>query len=138
MCWIKLYRKFTEWEWYSDVNCKVVFLHLLLTANWQPKKWQGITIDVGEVVTGRSALADAVGLSVQQVRTALKRLCDSDVIEIVTTNKFSIIKIKNYKTYQNQPTINQAEMQMPQAFEGGYSYDSNQQSTNNQPTINRT
>ena len=141
MCWIKLYRKFVEWEWYSDIACKVVFLHLLLTANWQPKKWQGLTIDVGEVVTGRTALAEAVGISVQQVRTALKKLCESDVIEIDTTNKFTVIRIKNYKMYQqstnNQPTINQVEMQMPQAFEGGYSYDSNQQSTNNQPTINQ-
>ena len=97
MCWIKLYRKFVEWEWYSDVNCKVVFLHLLLTANWQPKRWQGRVIDVGEVVTGRESLAEAVGITVQQVRTALKKLVESDVIEIDTTNKFTVIKITNYE-----------------------------------------
>ena len=30
--WIKLHRKITEWEWYSDANTFRVFMHLLLTA----------------------------------------------------------------------------------------------------------
>ena len=139
--WIKLYRKFTEWEWYGDINCKVVFLHLLLTANWQPKRWRGSVIDVGEVVTGRESLAEAVGITVQQVRTALKKLVESDVIEIDTTNKFTVIKIKNYEKYQenqkNQPTNNQVETQMGEAFERNGNLEVNQQITNNQPTNNQ-
>jgi DnaD/phage-associated family protein len=141
MCWIKLYRKFVEWEWYSDVNCKVVFLHLLLTANWQPKRWQGRVIDVGEVVVGRESLAEAVGISVQQVRTALKKLVESDVIEVDTTNKFTVIKIKNYEKYQenskNQPTNNQLETQTRESIEGVGGLEVNQQITNNQPTNNQ-
>lgn len=141
MCWIKLYRKFVEWEWYSDVNCKVVFLHLLLTANWQPKRWQGRVIDVGEVVTGRESLAEAVGISVQNVRTVLKRLVESDVIEIDTTNKFTVIKIKNFEKYQenqkNQPTTNQAETQTREAVEGVGDLEVNHQLTINQPTTNQ-
>ena len=141
MCWIKLYRKFVEWEWYSDVNCKVVFLHLLLTANWQPKRWQGRVVEVGEVVTGRESLAEAVGITVQQVRTALKKLVESDVIEIDTTNKFTVIKIKNYEKYQentkNQPTNNQVETQTREAIEVVDDLEVNQQITNNQPTNNQ-
>ena len=139
--WIKLYRKFTEWEWYGDINCKVVFLHLLLTANWQPKRWRGSVIDVGEVVTGRESLAEAVGITVQQVRTALKKLVESDVIEIDTTNKFTVIKIKNYEKYQenqkNQPTNNQVETQMGETFESTCNSKVNLQITNNQPTNNQ-
>lgn len=141
MCWIKLYRKFVEWEWYSDVNCKVVFLHLLLTANWQPKRWQGRVIDVGEVVTGRESLAEAVGITVQQIRTALKKLVESEVIEIDATNKFTVIKIKNYEKYQentkNQPTNNQVETQTREAVEGVSNLEANQQITNNQPSNNQ-
>lgn len=42
--WIKLYRKFLNWEWYKDNNVKIIFLHLLLTANHKDKKWKGKTI----------------------------------------------------------------------------------------------
>ena len=138
MCWIKLYRKFTEWEWYSDVNCKVVFLHLLLTANWKPKKWKGIETGVGELVIGREALAEAVGISVQQCRTALKKLVSSEAIEVESTKQFSKIKILNYKSYQNQPTTNQGESTENTDVGDSGVFETNQQLTNqltnNQPT----
>lgn len=99
--WIKLYRKFVEWEWYSDINCKVVFLHLLLTANWKPKKWQGKVIDIGELVTSIPILAESVSLSEQQTRTALTKLESSSVITRRATNKYTIIKVLNYCIYQS-------------------------------------
>ena len=43
--YIYLHRSLLDWEWYQDINTKTVFLHLLLTVNYQPKKWQGITIE---------------------------------------------------------------------------------------------
>ena len=139
--WIKLYRKFVEWEWYSDVNCKVVFLHLILTANHKVKRWQGREIGVGEVVTGRNVLAEEVGLSVQQTRTALKKLCESGEIEVEHTNRFSIIKIVNFQKYQekpkNQPSNNQVRDLATQGFESGDTCEVNQQITNNQPTDNQ-
>ena len=139
--WIKLYRKFVEWEWYSDVNCKVVFLHLLLTANHKVKRWQGREIGVGEVVTGRNVLAEEVGLTVQQTRTALKKLCESGEIEDEHTNRFSVIKIVNFQKYQekskNQPTNNQVRDLEAQGFESGNTCEVNQQITNKQPTDNQ-
>ena len=139
--WIKLYRKFVEWEWYSDVNCKVVFLHLLLTANHKVKRWQGREIGVGEVVTGRNALAEEVGMTVQQTRTALKKLCESGEIEVEHTNRFSVIKIVNFQKYQekskNQPTNNQVRDFEAQGFESGNTCEVNQQITNKQPTDNQ-
>ena len=39
--WIKVHRKLVDWEWYNDINVKVVFLHLLLTANHKEKQWKG-------------------------------------------------------------------------------------------------
>ena len=36
---IKIYRQLLEWEWYTDTNTKVLFLHCLLKANFKTKKY---------------------------------------------------------------------------------------------------
>lgn len=51
--WIKLHRKITEWEWYSDANTFRVFMHLLLTANYEDKRWRNIDVKRGQIITGR-------------------------------------------------------------------------------------
>ena len=48
---VKLFRKFTEWEWYDDINVSRVFLHLLITVNWTDKKWKGQEIKRGSIVS---------------------------------------------------------------------------------------
>lgn len=89
------------------------------------------------MVIGREALAEAVGISIQQCRTALKKLVSSEAIEVEATKQFSKIKILNYKFYQNQPTTNQAESTENTDVEDSAVSESNQQLTNNQPTINQ-
>ena len=121
--WIKLYRKFREWEWYGDVVVMSVFIHLLLSANWKPKKWNGITLDVGEVVIGRKKLAEVLKISEQQVRTALDKLESTQVINRRTTNKYTIVKVLNYCNYQGRDEEHQPT--------------NNQQTTNKQPTNNQ-
>lgn len=98
--YVKLYRKFRTWEWYDDVNCKVLFLELLLTVNFEDKKWQGNEVKAGEIITSYDKMAIKTNLSIQQVRTSLKKLKDSDVIKIETTTKFTKISIVNFDTYQ--------------------------------------
>ena len=104
--WIKLYRKFKEWEWYGDVVVMSVFIHLLLSANWKPKKWKGITINTGEVVTSIASLAEELNISVRQTRTALDRLQECHAIDKQTTNKFTLIKVLNYCKYQGSEFSN--------------------------------
>ena len=41
---IKLFRKFLEWGWYQDINTKVLFIHMLLKANWKDGKFMGTTV----------------------------------------------------------------------------------------------
>jgi len=50
---IKIHRKLLEWEWYDDNNVKVLFLHLLLKANYKDKKYRGETLKAGTVLTSR-------------------------------------------------------------------------------------
>lgn len=128
--WIKIFRLFLEWEWYGDTNMVRLFLHLLLKANYEDKRWQGIVIKRGQLVTSSLTLAAETHLSRQRVRTCLSRLEHTGEISIKTTNKFSVITICKYGNYQAvnldyQPTTNQ-QLTNKQPT-------NNQQSTNNQP-----
>ncbi len=99
--WIKLHRKITEWEWYSDANTFRVFMHLLLTANYEDKRWRNINVKRGQIITGRMELAQTLRLSERQIRTALDKLKMSGVITIKTTNQYSLITVENYSCFQN-------------------------------------
>lgn len=108
--WIKLHRKITDWEWFEDKNTFIVFITLLLMANHKEKKYKGIVVKVGSVVTGRDILARQTKLSVQQIRTALNKLKLTNEITIETSPQGTVIEIVNYKKYQlttNEITIEQ-------------------------------
>jgi len=104
--YIKLDRKILKWEWFDDSKMVHLFIYLLLKANHKDGKWQGVTVKRGQLITGRLKLAMAVGFSERQIRTCLKKLKMTNEIAIKTTNKFSIITICKYDTYQNQKEIN--------------------------------
>ena len=99
--WISLYKKFTHWEWYKNINVKTLFIHLLLKASYEDTEWEGIEVKRGQVITSRQHLADETGLTEQQVRTSLKKLQSTNEITIKPTNKYSIITIEKYGIYQN-------------------------------------
>ena len=113
--WIKLHRQILEWEWYSDNNCFRLFLHLLLKDNHKEKRFKGIELKVGSIVTSRDLLARETGLSSQQIRTALTKLISTNEITSVTSSQGTIIQIVSYEKYQvstneitnGQPTSNQ-------------------------------
>ena len=49
--YIRLYRSFLNWQFYSDRNVKDVYLHCLLSANFKRKNWKGGIIGRGSFVT---------------------------------------------------------------------------------------
>ena len=98
--WIKLHRKFLEWEWYCKSEMVHLFLHLLLKANAEDRRWQGMVIRRGQLITSYDSLHTQTGLSVRTLRTCITILINTGEIERKTTNKFSIITICNYESYQ--------------------------------------
>lgn len=108
--WIKLHRKILEWEWYNDNNTKIVFLHLLLTANHKEKNWQGITIKRGQKLTSIQHLAEETNLTIQQIRTVLNKLKSTNEITINTTNKNTLITIEKYNDYQDKEEENNKQI----------------------------
>ena len=98
--YIKLHRKIINWEWYKNVNTFRVFLHLLLTANYEDKELRGRIIKRGQRMISVAKLADELQLTIQQTKTTLKNLQSTNDITIETTPNYSIISIKNYNFYQ--------------------------------------
>lgn len=98
--WISLHRKLKNWEWYKDINTKTLFLHLLLVANYKDNLWKGILVKRGQRLTSLGNLADETGLTIQQTRTAIKRLKSTGEITVETTSKYSLITIEKYDFYQ--------------------------------------
>lgn len=98
--YIKLYRQMLDWEWYDDVNTKAVFLHLLLTANFEDKRWHGIEVKKGDVITSIPSLAQSLKLSERNIRTAIKHLKVTGEVTVKAYAKFSIITIVKYNLYQ--------------------------------------
>lgn len=113
--YIRLYRSLLNWEWYTDSNTKDLFIHLLLTANYEPKKWRGITVERGQRVYSRVTLSKELHMSEQCIRTALNHLISTGEVTSQATPQYSIVTIKNYDNYQqitseitnDQPAINQ-------------------------------
>lgn len=98
---ILLDRKMLKWEWYQDTNTVRLFIHLLLMANWEDKKWQGIVIKRGQFVTSLRKMSQQTDLTIQQVRTCLERLFLTNEITKTSNNKYTVITIKNYDKYQD-------------------------------------
>lgn len=100
---IKLYRSLLKWEWYDDVNTKVVFLHLLLTVSIEDSKWHGITVRRGSRVSSYAILAKETKLSVDKVRTAIRHLEATGEVTRSKYPKYTVFAINHFDKFQSVP-----------------------------------
>jgi DNA-binding transcriptional MerR regulator len=123
--WIKIHRKFLDWEWFNKSEAVHLFMYLVLKANHKDGQWQGIDIKKGQFVTSFGKISSDTGISLQTIRTLLKKFEKTNEINIQTTNKFTIVTLCKYECYQqeNEPTNTQLTNE--------------QQTTNNQLTTNK-
>lgn len=103
---IKIYRKMLNWEWYTDVNTTKLFLHCLLKANWKPGRWRGYKYERGQFITSLPTLARETGLTIKQVRTALKHLKATGEVADWHDHKIRIITVVCYDEYQQAGRLN--------------------------------
>ncbi len=101
---IKIDRKIQKWEWYDDLNMCGFFLHLLLLANWEDRRWHGIVIKRGSFVTSYRKLADSMKTSSVTIYKWIKRLTETGEITVTSTKRYTVISIVSYDFYQSKNT----------------------------------
>ena len=135
--WIKLYRELLEKPiWFeSTPEQKTILITLLLMANHDGRQWewqgQKYYAAPGQFVTSLPKIVEACGpgVSIQNVRTALKRFEKYEFLTDQSTKKNRLITINNWAFYQDNPNNpnRQANSQLTV----------NQQSANSQLTSNK-
>ena len=99
--YIRLDRNIINWKWWYDHNTLIVFLFLLIRANIHDNGFSGQTIRRGQVCTSLPSLSNSTGLTIQQVRTAIKHLKSTGEITSKAFSKYQVITIVNYDKYQD-------------------------------------
>ena len=99
--WIKLYRSIQDWKWFYDDAVLRGWIYLLVNANSEDGEWNGLEVKRGQIVVSISSLAESLKVSVQQARRVLKALKSTHDIVSVSTNKFTLISICEYESYQS-------------------------------------
>lgn len=131
--WIKLHRELINKPIWTESTAqqKTVLITLLLMANhnrkeweWKGKKYQA---KPGQLVTSLNSIARnaGVGISIQNVRTSLKRFEKFGFLTNESTNKNRLITIVNWDIYQEK------ESSLTKGLTG------DQQATNKQLTTNK-
>lgn len=121
--WVKIHRSILDWQWWHDDHMVRLWLYLIITANIEDRKWRNITVKRGQLVTTVADLSEATRISTQGIRTCLNKLENSGEINRQTTNKYTIITICKFDTYQVVEDSSNKQINKP--------------ATNNQQTTNK-
>ena len=123
--WIKIHRKFLDWEWFNKSESVHLFLYMVLKANHKDNKWQGNDVKRGQFISSLGNISSATGITIQQIRTILKKLEKTNEIKVKSTSQFTIVTICKYECYQDEEeTTNKLTT-------------NHQQTTNKQSTTNK-
>jgi len=123
-------------------DCKVA-ITLIALVNHSPGRWfdgtRHITVEKGQLIRSREKLAEDCKLSIQVLRSCLKRLereLDEDGIPFLTrksTNRYTVYTLPKYPFYQDLRNYGGKVNQSPTSQKGI----SNQRHMKNQPTGNQ-
>ena len=100
-------------------------MYLVLKANHKDGFWQGNEIKRGQLITSFGKISTDTNISLQTIRTLLKKFEKTNEINMQTTNKFTRITICKYDSYQTENE------------EANTKVTNKQQTTNTQLTTNK-
>lgn len=123
--WIKIHRKFLDWQWFDKPEAVKLFVYLLLRANHKDGYWQGHEIKKGQFITSAQTISKDTKLSLQTIRTLLKKFELTNEIVVKSTNKFTMLTICKYECYQDENDTTNKQLT------------NKQQTTNKQLTTNK-
>lgn len=103
--YIYLRKKILNWEWFTDVNTAHFFIYCLLKANWESGSWKGIEFERGEFIASLETIVNETGLTVQNIRTAIKHLISTQELTTKQHGKYRIFRVVKYDCYQQANTI---------------------------------
>lgn len=100
--WIKLHRSLLSWQWYGNPVTKDVFLHLLLSANWEnePVKIGRYETGKGQAIVTYPALARALGVTAKQIRAAFGHLLGTGEVTVERAGNALLVTVLNFERYQ--------------------------------------
>lgn len=108
--YIRVDRRMLNWEWYTDVNTCKLFLHMLIKANWEDGRFQGVEVPRGSFASSYQSLATETGLTLQNVRTAVNHLKSTGELTVSKHAKFSVFTVKNYCKYQSPNMVSNSQL----------------------------
>lgn len=131
--WFKVYRKLIDKPIWSEArpHQHTVLITLLSIVNFQERQWEWngkvYTAQSGQVITSLASLKERCGkyISIQQLRTTLKRFEKYGFLTNESTNQNRLITITNWDVYQQNGKEKTKELT------------SEQQSTNKQVTTKK-
>lgn len=102
--YVKVWRKISDAGWFKNHKLCTLWLWCLMKASHKDHDMivgcQQVHLNQGEFIFGLKAASDELAMSVQSIRTLLDFLKTTKNVTIKSTNKFSIVSIVNWNTYQ--------------------------------------
>ena len=98
--YIKLLRKITDWEWFTNSKMVHLWIYFLLKAEFEEKIHKGIKIERGQFIIDKKKTMSDIHISAQALKTYTNRLITSQQVTIKSTNKYTIVTICKYDEYQ--------------------------------------
>lgn len=104
--YIKIFRQIKDWEHFQEPSVLLLFIDLLVSANFKRGYFHGIAVGKGSLITSYRKLSEETGLSVNTIKVCISKLVKTGEITLKTTKgQFTHIVINQFNKYQGVSTI---------------------------------
>lgn len=98
--WIKIPRTFCDWRWYKDSHMVHLYLSILFHASISEKEIGEEVVKRGQMLTSYAQLCRNTGMSLQTVRTCVKKLLKTKQIKVLSCKHYTIITVVSFDNFQ--------------------------------------